>query len=163
MLLDSDSGRIVTVSSVAHRNRKIDFDDLTWDQRGYKAGRAYGDSKIANLYFTSELARMLKDTQITVAAAHPGWTSTNLQKHSKFWSALNHVFSQKPPRGALPTLRAATDESVNIDDYYGPGGFLEIKGYPIEVNSNSLSKNKQIAKQLWDVSVKLTGIKFSLK
>ncbi len=163
MLLKSDSGRIVTVSSVAHRNGKINFDDLTWDQRGYKAGRAYGDSKIANLYFTSELARMLEDTQVTVAAAHPGWTRTNLQKHSKFWSSLNPIFSQEPPMGALPTLRAATDENINNDDYYGPGGFLEIKGYPIKVNSNPLSKDKQIAKKLWDVSEKLTGIKYNLE
>lgn len=163
MLLKSDSGRIVTVSSVAHRNGKIDFDDLTWEQRGYKAGRAYGDSKIANLYFTSELARMLKDTQVTVAAAHPGWTSTNLQKNSKFWSSLNPIFSQKPPMGALPTLRSATDESVSNDDYYGPGGFLEIKGYPIKVNSNSLAKDPQIAQKLWEVSEKLTGIKYSFK
>lgn len=163
MLLKSDSGRIVTVSSVAHRNGKINFDDLSWDKRGYKAGRAYGDSKIANLYFTSELARMLKDTQVTVAAAHPGWTRTNLQKNSKFWSSLNPVFSQKPPMGALPTLRAATDESVSNDDYYGPGGFLEIKGYPKKVNSNPLSKDKQIAKKLWDVSEELTGIKYSLE
>lgn len=161
MLLKSDAGRIVTVSSVAHRSGKIDFDDLTWDQRGYKAAQAYGDSKIANLYFTSELARMLKDTQITVAAAHPGWTHTNLQQHSKLFSFLNPFFSQKPPMGALPTLRAATEESVNSDDYYGPGGFLEIKGYPIKVNSNALAKDEQIAKKLWDVSEKLTGIKYS--
>ena len=65
--------------------------------------------------------------------------------------------------GALPTLRAATDENINNNDYYGPGGFLEIKGYPIKVNSNPLSKDKQIAKKLWDVSEKLTGIKYNLE
>ena len=106
MLLKSDSARIVTVSSVAHRAGNINFDDLTWEQRGYNASKAYGDSKIANLYFTSELARVLKGTQVTVAAAHPGWTRTNLQKNSLFWSTLNPVFSQKTTHGRTSNAKS---------------------------------------------------------
>jgi NAD(P)-dependent dehydrogenase (short-subunit alcohol dehydrogenase family) len=163
MLLKSENGRIVNVSSVAHRRGNINFDDLEWNQREYNAGQAYADSKIANLHFTSELASRLKDAGITVAAAHPGWTRTNLQKHHRVFTMLNPIFSQKPPMGALPTLRAAIDESVSSDDYYGPGGFGEIKGYPVKVDSTSLAKDKQIAKKLWDVSEKLTGIEYEFE
>lgn len=160
LLKAAPSARIVTVSSGAHNWGNIDFEDLNWENREYKAGRAYGDSKIANLYFTYELARKLKGTGIVVTAAHPGWTATDLQRHSSLFSFLNPLFAQKPPMGALPTLRGALDPEAQSGDYYGPDGWREIKGFPVKVESNELSQDAGIAGRLWEVSERLTSVSF---
>lgn len=162
-LLKSTKGsRIVATSSIAHRQGNIDFEDINWEERKYNTTKAYGDSKIANLYFAYELARKLKDdpNAPVVTSAHPGWTSTELQRHSLMFRILNPLFSQNVENGVLPTLRAATDENAKAGDYFGPSGFQELKGAPIIVKSNEISYNKVNAKRLWDLSEKLTGIKF---
>jgi NAD(P)-dependent dehydrogenase (short-subunit alcohol dehydrogenase family) len=161
-LKNAKKARIVTVSSVAHTSGNIDFNDLHWKKRDYRGWKAYGDSKIANLFFTYELARKLKGTSIIVVAAHPGYTATDLQRTSPVFVFLNLFLAQKPSMGALPTLRAALDSSVKSGEYYGPGGRSEFRGYPVRVKSNDLSYDKEIAKQLWQVSEKLTGEKFSI-
>lgn len=154
------NGRIVNVSSGAHRYGKIDFDDLNWERRRYKAWRAYGDSKIANLYFTYELHRQLsqKGSTTKVLAAHPGWTATELQRHSGLLRFLNTFFAMRSEQGALPTLRAATDEKAESGDYFGPHGFREMRGYPVKVESNRLSHDESIARELWEVSENLTMV-----
>ena len=85
LLLEHVTGRVVTVSSGAHRFGAIDFDDLNWEHRSYKAWRAYGQSKLANLLFTSELQRRLTaaGSSVLANAAHPGYAATNLQSHSE--------------------------------------------------------------------------------
>jgi len=156
--------RIVNVSSSAHKYGEINFEDLNWEKRKYKSWRAYGDSKIANLYFTRELAKRLSksDKSVTVTAAHPGWTATELQRHSGLFKFLNNYLAMDQEQGALTTLRAAVDKDAKNGDYYGPDGFMEWKGYPVKVNTNELAKNDNIAKNLWDVSEKLTNIKLNL-
>ena len=85
LLLPQITGRVVTVSSGAHRAGQIDFDDLNWERKSYRGWRAYGQSKLANLLFTAELQRRLIDAGSTVEAnaAHPGYAATNLQFHSE--------------------------------------------------------------------------------
>ncbi len=97
-----------------------------------------------------------------VTAAHPGWTATELQRHSGLFDFLNNFFAMKIEQGTLPTLRATFDENAQGGDYFGPDGFKEMRGYPKKVESNKLSQDIQIAKKLWDVSEELTDIKFSL-
>jgi NAD(P)-dependent dehydrogenase (short-subunit alcohol dehydrogenase family) len=160
LLKSTPNSRIVTVSSLAHLSGDLDFDDLAWEERKYDAVQAYADSKIANLYFTYELARKLKDLDIKVLASHPGWTSTNLQKNSRLFRLFNPFFGQKPAMGALPTLRATTDPDAQSGDYFGPSGWKEVRGYPEKVTSNKRSNDKEIAEKLWDTSEKLTGIKY---
>jgi len=162
VLKDTQNSRVVNVSSGAHNWGSIDFDDLNWENRTYKPGRAYGDSKIANLYFTYEMNDRLKDSDLTVTAAHPGWTATELQRHSGLFKVLNNFFAMSIPQGTIPILRAATDDQVKSGNYYGPDGFREMRGYPEKVQSNELSQDKEIAKKLWDVSEKLTGVKYDL-
>ena len=154
--------RIVVTSSIAHKFGNINFEDINWEKRKYNTSNAYGDSKIANLYFTYELAKKLKGDANAplVTAAHPGWTSTELQRHSLLFRMLNPLFSQNVRMGTLPTLRAAFDENAKSGDYFGPSGFQELKGYPKVVSSNKLSKNEANAKKLWDISEQLTGIKY---
>jgi len=154
--------RIVNVSSSAHHYGNLDLDDLNWEKRPYKKMRAYGDSKIANLYFTYELQDKLEKAGMTtlVAAAHPGWTATELQRHSGLVSFLNPFFAQGIDMGALPMLYAAVAPDVKSGDYYGPSGWREMKGYPKKVESKELSHNKEIAKRLWEISEEWTGVKF---
>ena len=159
LIKNTPNARIVNVSSTAHKAGNINFDDLNWENRKYSAWKAYGDSKIANLYFTQELGRKLSGTQTKVTSAHPGWTATDLQRNSGIFKFLNNFFAMKPEQGTLPTLRAATDEKVSSGDYFGPNGWLEMRGYPVKVGMKELAKNKKIAKKLWNVSEELTNIK----
>lgn len=163
LLKSTQDSRIVNVASTAHKYGNIDFSDLNWEKRKYKAWRAYGDSKISNLYFTYELKRKLEEekSHIKITAAHPGWTATELQRHSGIFEFMNGFFAMRPWQGALPTLRAATDDAAQSGDYYGPDGWQEWRGYPKKVMSNLLSYDKNIAAKLWEVSESLTGIKFN--
>lgn len=158
------NSRIVNVSSGAHKFGNIEFDDLNWEERKYKAWKAYGDSKIANLYFTKELAKRMsqKDKRVLVTASHPGWTATELQRYSGLLEFLTKFFAMPSEQGALTTLRATFDEDAENGDYYGPDGFQEWRGYPVKVEMNALAKDEYIAKRLWDISEKLTDVKFNL-
>lgn len=162
LLEKTENSRIVNISSAAHNYGNLDFDDLTWEKRSYKKMKAYGDSKIANLYFTYELQNRLseKGSKVMVTAAHPGWTATDLQRHSGLFGFLNNFFAMKIEQGTLSTLRAAVEENVSGGDFFGPDGWHEWRGFPIKVESNELSRNSSIAKKLWDVSEELTGVAF---
>jgi len=162
LLKKSPNSRVVSTSSMGHRQGNIDFSDLNWENRKYKTMNAYGDSKLANLYFTYELAEKLKNDKnaLVVSVAHPGWTRTELQRHSGMFRFLNNFFSQSVKDGVLPTLRAATDPNVESGDYYGPSRFREMHGSPIKVESNKLSHDNVAAKKLWDLSEQLTKIKY---
>ena len=162
LLKKTKASRIVATSSIAHKQGDINFEDINWGKRTYATGKAYGDSKLANLYFTYELARKLKGNSNgpKVIAAHPGWTSTDLQRHSLLFRVLNPIFSQKVEKGVLPTLRAAIDEEAKSGDYFGPSGFMEATGFPVLVKSNNLSRNEAKANRLWDLSVEMTGVRF---
>ncbi len=162
LLKSTINSRIVATSSVAHNMGNIDFSDINWEKRKYNTQKAYGDSKIANLYFMFELIKKLENEENAprVIAAHPGWTRTELQRHSGLASFLNNFFSQNVKMGTLPTLRAATDPEADSGDYYGPRGFMEMKGYPVKVKSNKRSQDKEAAKKLWEVSENLTSVKF---
>lgn len=160
LLEATKDARIVVVSSIAHRFAKLDFEDLNWRHRRYNASRAYGDSKIANLYFVAELARRLGAGGPRVIAAHPGWTATELQRHSGLARFLNGVFAQKVEMGALPTLRAAFDQSAAPGDFFGPRGFLELHGAPVKVKPSARARDDESARRLWAQSEALTGVTY---
>lgn len=162
LLMRTKDARVVATSSMGHTAGDINFDDLNWEEREYNTSNAYGDSKLANLYFAYALARKHEEDPNFpfVTAAHPGFTATELQRHSTFWRFLNPILSQKVEKGVLPTLRAATDLNANLGDYFGPSGFMERTGFPVVVKSNAMSHNKNNAKKLWDLSEKLTGVSY---
>jgi NAD(P)-dependent dehydrogenase (short-subunit alcohol dehydrogenase family) len=169
LLLEHVSGRVVTVSSMAHRSGRIDFDDLNWERKPYSGWRAYSQSKLANLLFTSELQRRLSDAGSTVlaTAAHPGYAATNLQFHSGrraldlLSKVGNRLLAQDENGGALPTLYAAL-EDIPGDSYAGPGGFMEQRGAAKLVGRSAAAKDAEVASRLWDVSEELTGTRFPL-
>jgi len=166
LLLDplcaTPGARVVTVSSMAHRMGKMDFDDLNFFHRGYKPWEAYGQSKLANLLFTVELQRRFEKQGVDViaVAAHPGWTGTDLQRNAWYMRLMNIFFAMSPAQGALPTLRAATAQDVKGGDYFGPHGFREMRGYPVRVGTSAEAKNADDAVRLWQVSEELSGVQF---
>ena len=161
-LLKSTKGaRIVNVSSGLHKSGRIDFDDLNWEKRKYSAMQGYRDSKLANLYFTNELDRKIKLNNLNIIAvsAHPGVASTDLGRTSgAFMKFFVKLFAQNPGMGALPALRAAVDANASGGEYFGPSGLMT--GYPVINIPGKISKDENIAKNLWEVSERLTGVKF---
>jgi len=162
LMIRTPQARVITVSSGGHRLGVIDFDNLN-GEKDYDRGRAYAQSKLANLLFTYELQRRFDGAGVDTiaAAAHPGWTATNLQAHWRMVRVLNKFFAQKPRMGALPTLYAATASDVQGGDYYGPHGWQELRGYPTKVQSSDRSHDAAVAARLWAVSEELTGVGYS--
>lgn len=168
VLLKTPGSRVVTVSSIGHRSGTMDFDNLMYkDGIGYQRNQAYGRSKLANLLFTFELQRRFdtKQTNVIATAAHPGGANTNLGRYVEdrwWWWGLLHLLTvpmtQSAAMGAMPILRAATDPEAKGGDYFGPGGFMGMRGYPIKVECSNAAKDVDIAKRLWQVSEDLTGI-----
>ncbi len=173
LLLRTAGARIVNVSSTAHRFGHMRFEDPQWEQ-DYRPWAAYGQSKLANLLFTYELARRLEGAGQGCAAlaAHPGGSKTNLG-HENPGGVLNTLLHLSRPllerfllqssaMGALPTLRAAVDPDARSGEYYGPSGFNEQTGFPVRVDSNTRSKDVDAAQRLWQLSEGLTGEKLDL-
>lgn len=169
ILNKTENSRIVNVSSMAHKQGKMNFSNLQFnDGNGYSPSKAYGRSKLSNLLFTYELQRKLEASGSTTIAlaAHPGVATTNLARHLEnklIFKLINPIFkciSQDQKMGALPQIRASVDQQVKGGQYYGPDGKREMKGYPVLVESNEVSHNSSDAAILWEVSEKLTGIKF---
>jgi NAD(P)-dependent dehydrogenase (short-subunit alcohol dehydrogenase family) len=165
-LLTVPGSRVVTVSSNGHRAGRINFADLQSERR-YGRMSAYAQSKLANLMFTYELERRLRAAgAATIAlAAHPGSAGTDLVRHfpgvmQTVYSRAGGVFKQSAAMGALPTLRAATDPAARGGEYYGPGGFAQMTGYPVRVSSNGRSRDEQAQRRLWAESERLTGVTF---
>ena len=168
-MLGVEGSRVVTVSSMGHRILSaIDFSDLHC-RNSYNRVAAYGRSKLANLLFTYELQRRLANAHAATSAyaAHPGVSSTELIRNlpGPIRAAAEVVFrpmAQSAAMGALPTLRAATDQSATGGQYYGPGGMAELGGYPVAVTSSRRSHDAALQRRLWASSEELTGVTYSL-
>lgn len=160
--------RVVTVSSSASNQGKIEFDNLQ-SERVYKPMfQAYAQSKLADLIFSQELQRRLRaaGSPILSVAAHPGYAVTNLQADHLGWgmklliTTMKPFFSQDAAQGALPTLYAAIAEEAVVGGYYGPDGIGELKGYPTRVAIPKSARNDEVATRLWVESERLTSVKF---
>lgn len=164
LVQETEGSRVVVLSSMAANQGKMSFDDLQFEKRGYSPWSAYGQSKLANQLFARELQRRLQagGSSVVVTTAHPGWTATDLQRTSSFASFLNPILAMKPPQGALPTLRAATDLEARGGEYFGPDGFLQMRGFPKQVEMVKRAKSAEDAARLWEVSEELTGVRFDL-
>jgi NAD(P)-dependent dehydrogenase (short-subunit alcohol dehydrogenase family) len=169
LLLPHVTDRVVTVSSGAHRMGRIQLDDLNWERHRYWRWRAYGQAKLANLLFTSELQRRLAaaGSAIRAVAAHPGYAATNLQSHtgSRLQNGAmaigNRLFAQSGEMGALPTLYAATQDIAG-NSFAGPDGPGEQRGHPTLVGRSKAALDEQTARELWELSERLTGVSFPL-
>ncbi len=149
LLKSSGSSRIVNVSSAAHFGARMNFADLQLTEN-YGPMRAYGQSKLANLLFTFELARRLEGTQVAVNALHPGFVATNLGKQNliarPFVSLLFFLFGRSPQKGARTPIYLATSEEVD-----GVSGKYFVDCEP--VRSSPASHNRSDAARLWEISL----------
>lgn len=173
LLIETErESRIVTHSSNAHTMGEIDFDDLNREQ-SYGKWEAYGQSKLANLLFAYELQRRLEAATITdtiSVACHPGYAATNLQYRGPkesgsrvrmgLMKVANAAFGQSAEKGSLPMLYAATAPDVQGGDYYGPGGFMNMRGAPEKQSSSEASYDERDARKLWERSEELTGLEW---
>lgn len=156
LLLDrlkaSAPARIVTVASGAHRRVPLDFEDLQ-NERDYSPFDAYCRSKLANVYFTYELARRLEGTGVTANCLHPGVVSTALFRDMKRWQRiaiwLGRPFLLTPARGAdTAVYLAASPDVAGVT-----GKYFEKRE---AVRSSPVSYDAELARRLWDASEALT-------
>jgi NAD(P)-dependent dehydrogenase (short-subunit alcohol dehydrogenase family) len=167
LLLPRLTDRVVVVSSDSHHSGELDLTDLNWERRPYKPYAAYGATKLANLLFMAELQRRLTaaGSTLRVTAAHPGSTATSITANTgngfKTWvGSWGHKLVGMPTwKGALTTLYAATMD-VPGNTFIGPGGFLEMSGWPTGVGRSRAATDPDLAKELWTRSEELTGVRF---
>ncbi len=160
--------RVVSLSSIAARSGKIDFEDLQ-AERHYAPMEAYQQSKLACLMFALTLARKSKDLHwgITSVAAHPGISRTDLipngmgqqSVEGRLRKYLWFLF-QPAAQGALPTLYAATAPESEGGAYYGPHQFSETRGYPVPAKIPPQALDQVAAERLWHISEQLTQTHF---
>lgn len=151
----SAPSRVVTVSSDAHRNQRVNFDDL--HSEGFYFGfRVYGTSKLANILFTTELARRLEGTGVTANAVHPGFVASNFGRNNGgpfrgFVTILQRLIGDSPEEGAQTPLYVATSPEVE-----GVTGRYFAKGKQRHPSTQALSIAD--ARRLWEVSERLVGL-----
>ena len=152
-LRQSGRARIVNVASEAHKFGRLDFDDLG-NERRYRGMRVYGQSKLANILFTYELARRLDGSGVTVNAVHPGAVGTRLgQNNGRIATLLTKAlkpFFRTPEQGAATSLHVASSPAVE-----GVSGKYFLNCH--EARSSRVSYDPAIARRLWDVSAEMTG------
>ena len=166
-LVNAPAARVVTVSSTLHSMGKIAFDDLN-SERKYKPYGAYGQSKLANLLFTAELDRRATEagTRVHAYAAHPGYSSTNLQLSGQkgimraTMAASNTLFATSPLIGATPTLCAATLPGLPGGVFVGPRSMGGYRGTPAVAKPHKRAQDAAVAARLWDASVTATDVHY---
>lgn len=168
LLLPHVADRVVSVSSALHKGPPLDFDDL-FLERSYSPGRAYQQSKLANLLFTAELQRRLgaSGSPVRATAAHPGYAATNLQSHhavplmNTLMAVGNRVVATSAEEGARPSVMAATYDLVG-GTYVGPSRLGGLRGAPAPASRSLEAADDGAARRLWDVSEELTGVGWAL-
>lgn len=170
-LLSAGRARVVQLASIAHRGGRIRLDDLNY-QTGYRPWPVYQQSKLAMLMFALELQRR-SDTHgwgLTSVAAHPGFARTDLIANghaggpislfARVTNALAPLASHSAAQGALPILMAATQAEATPGGYYGPTGFMEMKGQPGRAEIRPQARDAETARRLWSLSEQMTGVAF---
>jgi len=154
-LKNSAPSRIINVSSEAHRQDQMDFENLDF-KKGYFGIKAYARSKLANILFTYQLARRLEGTGVTVNALHPGHIATDIWKTN--FGLIGHalkrimgLFSLTPEEGAENSIFLAASPTLE-----GVNGKYFIKNEPAQ--SSPVSYDEETARRLWDVSADLTSL-----
>lgn len=154
LLKASAPARIVNVSSGAHSVGKFDFDDYQRRQR-YSGFQVYGESKMANVLFTYELARRLEGTGVTANVLHPGFVRTNFATNNgRLWALgmqlIGRLFAISPTKGAeTPIYLASSPDVAGVSGQY----FDKCKA----VKSHSYSHNREAQRRLWALSAQLTA------
>ena len=154
-ILASSPARIINVSSDAHSGGKIEFDNLQ-GERSYSGIGPYGNSKLANILFTNELARRLEGTGVTVNVLHPGLVSTGFGKNNpgllmKIMGVVIPLIARSPEEGAETSIYLVSSPAVqNITGKY----FVDCK----VTQPAPQATDSAVAKKLWDVSAEMVHL-----
>jgi NAD(P)-dependent dehydrogenase (short-subunit alcohol dehydrogenase family) len=166
------SARVVNVGSHANRLGRLPLDDPNWERTRYGELRAYARSKTALLCFTLELERRLRrsGSHVVAVGAHPGFAATDIRRHSpkltppgflgRWVDTVGAWFTPTAADACRSIVHAARDEGVRGGDYWGPSGFLEIRGAPGRARVNPIARDVELARRLWSVSEALTGVRY---
>lgn len=160
--IEASGGRIVPVSSIAHRFGRIDLDDLD-SERSYDPSVRYGQSKLANLMYGLELQRRLtaRGSRVASIPCHPGYAATNLQSAGvgmdggswlfrNLYKVTNAVMAQSATHGAYPLALAAADPKAKPGAYYGPTGLGQSRGPVGESTIAKHALDTEVARRLWE-------------
>ena len=152
-------GRIINVSSHAHTFGKIKFDDIN-SEKSYGAQSAYSQSKLANIMFTKELQRKLKNTNITAYAVHPGFVRTELARYYLFGkifvATFGTFFAKSPKLGAQTSIYCAV--TSGLEEHAGK----YFSDCNVASTWNKACDDEGQAKKLWEISESMTKIAFPL-
>lgn len=171
-LIEKSKGRIVTVGSMGYNMgiKTIKFDDLNWNN-DYTPNDVYSQSKLAQIMCVYELQEKLTKsgkTDVQVYACHPGASRTSLIKTSgslmtRFvWQMMKlSPLVQSAEKGAYPQLMCAIEPNLDQSGFYGPTGRNYWTGPVGEHKLEPHAKDKAVAKRLWELSEKETGVKWN--
>lgn len=175
MLLRASAPRVVSVSSISHRGKHLDFDDLLLERR-YSSSHAYGTSKLACLLFALELQRRATaaGSHLISLCAHPGVSSTPIATgwksegrrslRARFellgYNSMVSLARQTAAQGAQSLIHAASEPDVVPGGFYGPTGFMQMSGTPGLVKPGTNALDVLAAARLWQMSEKLTGVRY---
>lgn len=161
-LAQTAGSRVVVTSSLVHKSGKPDWSDPR-AEKGYSPTQRYNDSKLANMLHFFELDRRLRaaGSPVTAIGCHPGVATTELGRHSlgiRIFMAITRPIVNTPAKGAWPALQAATDPAAKGGEYYGPSRLGEFSGPSRLASRTPQATDPALARQLWDLSVEMTGI-----
>ncbi|HEY4098108.1 MAG TPA: SDR family oxidoreductase [Baekduia sp.] len=148
-------GRVVTTTSDAHSGGELDFDDLQWERRPFRAMKVYGTTKLANILFTRELARRNAGGTITATCFHPGVVRTGFGKNDGllYRAGLTAIgpFLRSPAKGARSLVWLALDPAAaQVDGAY----VIDMK----VKQPTAAARDAPLAEGLWERSEALTGV-----
>ena len=157
-LVEAPAARVVTVASSAHRSARhgLDMDDLG-STRSYRAMRVYGASKLANILFTTELARRLEGTGVTANCCHPGTVATGYGRDGDtkgilpFGLKVIKPFILTPDQGAdTPVYLASSPDVAGVSGRY----FVKRRAR----TPSRAARDDEAARRLWETSEQMTGL-----
>ena len=152
----SAPARIITTSSAAHQGAHIPFEDFAAERSyGLRGFERYGQSKLANILFTRELAHRLEGTGVSAFCFHPGLVNTGFNRNNGLLMgigmAIAKPFSRTPEKGAETLVWLADSKDA------GPNGayFTDLR----PVQPTAAGQDSEVARRLWETSEKQTAVK----
>lgn len=160
MLVATPGARVVTLSSLSHKQGTIVLDDLDWSKRKYDRAKAYGDSKLANLMFTEVLQSRFDaaGSDALAVSAHPGLTGTERQQSIGIGGMLARKIASPVKEGVLSQLRAACDPPIRPRDFVGPR--FGLRGAPTILGKKLNTRERKKAILLWQITSEITGVTY---
>lgn len=162
--------RVVSLSSITHKNAHLDFDDLQSERR-FDPNRAYGMAKLATTVFGLELDRRLRraGSPVISVLAHPGLSRSDFidsawRDRGALGRAAGRLFSaiatQPTEQGALPQLHAAASPGVRGGSFFGPDGRGERRGEVASVRPSAEAADPATGTRFWNAAQELTGCEY---